>query len=345
MSDRSPLTQPETDLRDFTFMPLDVVRLRDSDLASIDDAEVRWVNLISWCASWHQVPAASLPDDDAALARLLGFGRDLKGWKRIRAAGGLRGWLQCSDGRLYHPVVAEKANEAWQAKLARKARTEAARKAAEEKRQRLPHGQSQADSPPDVTADVAASKGQDRDKTGTGRGIGTHASAIVTDPPSPDLFDPKPGDPPAQPSASKRVPVLELDHVRFAGAEIPIDDRGSWQLLIDHHGRERVIEAIRQCLAGGDRAFLRHVAPILRAAPDPQPESQPAPAQAPSEPTIIQRIGAVLRHFGHWQRALAELVDPPRIESSAAFLDLLEDNPAGWLEPLEAKVRASKGAA
>ena len=28
-------------------------------------------------------------------------------------AGALRGWIKCGDGRLYHPVVAEKANEAW----------------------------------------------------------------------------------------------------------------------------------------------------------------------------------------------------------------------------------------
>jgi hypothetical protein len=31
--------------------------------------------------------------------------------------GALRGWAKCDDGRLYHPVVAEKANEAWGQKL------------------------------------------------------------------------------------------------------------------------------------------------------------------------------------------------------------------------------------
>jgi hypothetical protein len=66
------------------------------------------------------VPAASLPDDDLILARLLGYGRDLKGWKKVRAAGGLRGWVKCSDGRLYHPVVAAKAQEAHEHKTVSK---------------------------------------------------------------------------------------------------------------------------------------------------------------------------------------------------------------------------------
>jgi hypothetical protein len=48
------------------------------------------------------------------------------GWKRIRG-GALRGWLPCADGRLYHPVVAEKAIDAWRSKLLQRWKTEAAR--------------------------------------------------------------------------------------------------------------------------------------------------------------------------------------------------------------------------
>lgn len=102
-----PPVPTETDLRSFADMPLEVLRLRDSDLAT-GDPELSWYNVLSWCVSWHQVPAGSLPADDATLARLLGFGRDLKGWKKAREAGGLRGWILHSDGRLYHPVVAAK---------------------------------------------------------------------------------------------------------------------------------------------------------------------------------------------------------------------------------------------
>lgn len=122
----APLVSVECDLRDFKYMPLDVVRLRDSDLASVE-AEAFRAAVLSWCVAWHQTPAASLPDDDAALCRLLGYGRDTKGWQKVRAAGALHGYVKCSDGRLYHPVVAEKATEAWHKKLAQRDRTEAAR--------------------------------------------------------------------------------------------------------------------------------------------------------------------------------------------------------------------------
>lgn len=133
----APLVPAEVDLRDFAFMPLDVLRLRDSDLACVEDAEVFRCAVLSWCVSWHQVPAASLPDDDVLLARLLGFGRDVKGWKKVRTAGGLRGWVMCSDGRLYHEVVAEKARDAWDGKLAQRWRTEAARVKKHNQRHRL----------------------------------------------------------------------------------------------------------------------------------------------------------------------------------------------------------------
>jgi hypothetical protein len=110
----APPVPAEADLRNFPFMPLDVQRLRDSDLAGTDDAEIFRLAVLSWCASWHQLPAGSLPDDDSSLARLLGFGRDgLKSWKKRRQAGALRGWIKCSDGRLYHPVVVEKVIDAW----------------------------------------------------------------------------------------------------------------------------------------------------------------------------------------------------------------------------------------
>ena len=166
----APMVEPDVDLRDFAFMPLDVLRLRDSELSSTPDAEVFRCAVLSWCVSWHQVPAASLPDDDVPLARLLGFGRDIKGWKKVRADGGMRGWVKCSDGRLYHSVVAEKAREAWSAKVAQRARTEAARKAREEQRQRLQQQQSQGlsqSTTSTVTEDVTESKGQ-----GQGQGQG-----------------------------------------------------------------------------------------------------------------------------------------------------------------------------
>jgi hypothetical protein len=121
-----PLTPIDCDLRDFPFMPLDVTRLRDSDLAALEEPEACWAAVLLWCASWHQLPAASLPDDDRVLSNLAGFGRVVKEWMKVRN-GALRGWIKCSDGRLYHHAVAEKALTAWQGKLQQAWKTELAR--------------------------------------------------------------------------------------------------------------------------------------------------------------------------------------------------------------------------
>jgi hypothetical protein len=110
MSLPAPLVPAECDLRGLLFMPLDAQRLRDSDLALFSSGDEFKAAVLLWCASWHRVPAGSLPDDDRALCRFSGL--DPKAWKRARE-GALRGWVKCSDGLLYHEVVAEKAREAW----------------------------------------------------------------------------------------------------------------------------------------------------------------------------------------------------------------------------------------
>ncbi len=117
-----PLVPTDADLRDFSFMPLDLVRLFGSRFHAIaNDSEWR-AGVTLWCKSFHQVPAGSLPDDDVELCRLAELGRDLKAWKRHRAVA-LHGWVRCTDGRLYHSVVAEKANEAWTRKQAQRERS------------------------------------------------------------------------------------------------------------------------------------------------------------------------------------------------------------------------------
>lgn len=107
-------------------MPLHVARLRDSDLASEESAEACWYAVLLWAASWHQIPAASLPDNDAVLTKLIGLGKDVRTFRRHKA-GAMRGYVLCSDGRLYHPVVAEQAVIAWNSKLQQRWRTECAR--------------------------------------------------------------------------------------------------------------------------------------------------------------------------------------------------------------------------
>jgi hypothetical protein len=193
MADPEPLTPAECDLRDFAFMPLDVQRLRDSDLAALESPEACWAAVLLWCVAWHQVPPGSLPDDDRLLARFTGYQRAPRDWQRIRP-GAMRGWIKCSDGRLYHPVIAEKAKEAWTGKLRQRWQTECARvrKANERREDKAPvptweewssarqaqsvtrdtggvsHGQSQ-----DVACDnPALSRGQSRETLSKGQGQG-----------------------------------------------------------------------------------------------------------------------------------------------------------------------------
>lgn len=111
----APLTPPDCDLTDFGFMPLDVVRLRDSKIVDDITGDEFRAAVLLWCASWHQVPAGSLPDDDQQLSKYSGYGRVVKSWKKVRE-GALHGFVKCSDGRLYHPTVCEKAREAWEMK-------------------------------------------------------------------------------------------------------------------------------------------------------------------------------------------------------------------------------------
>lgn len=107
-------------------MPLQVARLRDSDLAAEEHPEACWYAVLLWAAAWHQLPAGSLPDNETVLARLCGLGRDLKTFRKHRA-GAMRGFILCDDGRFYHPVIAEQAIAAWEGKRQQRWRTECAR--------------------------------------------------------------------------------------------------------------------------------------------------------------------------------------------------------------------------
>lgn len=107
-----PLVPPDVDLTGYGWMPMHGHRLFGSEFnARCSDAEWR-AGVTLWWAAWNQVPAASLPDDDVALARLADLGRDVKGWRKLRA-NALHGFVKCSDGRLYHKALAQFALEAW----------------------------------------------------------------------------------------------------------------------------------------------------------------------------------------------------------------------------------------
>ncbi len=111
-----PLTPADADLKPFKDMPFEVGRFATSGLITHEEPEAIVAAILLWGAAWHQLPAGSLPDNDRELANLAGYGRAVSAWVAVKK-GALRGWIKCSDGRLYHEVVAEKVRESWLARL------------------------------------------------------------------------------------------------------------------------------------------------------------------------------------------------------------------------------------
>lgn len=112
----SPPVSPEADLRGLPFMPLDVIRLMDSDLFALSTGDEFKAAVSLWCKSWTQLPPGSIPQDDRVLAHLSGAGSK---WKKVKVMA-IHGFVLCSDGRLYHPVVCEKVIEAWESRVAKR---------------------------------------------------------------------------------------------------------------------------------------------------------------------------------------------------------------------------------
>ena len=124
------------DLRDFRWMPLDVNALLTSDFWLTTPASPAKAGTELLLRSWHQTPAASLPDNDEVLAGLAGMRGDVETWRQWKAQA-LMGWALCADGRWHHPVIAESAATSWErkrkeAKRREDARTRQARKRAKD---------------------------------------------------------------------------------------------------------------------------------------------------------------------------------------------------------------------
>ncbi|WP_159728350.1 DUF1376 domain-containing protein [Methylosinus sp. Ce-a6] len=121
-----PLLPPFVDLRDFRFMPLIIEQLRRSKqwLIAKRRPEVGFYSLNLWAASWHELPAGSMEDDDDVLADAAMCSPER--WPSVRDDA-LRGWIKCSDGRLYHPTVCAEAANAWNDKAHHRWRKECER--------------------------------------------------------------------------------------------------------------------------------------------------------------------------------------------------------------------------
>lgn len=110
-----PLVPSDCDLRDMDGILLNVERLLASELMAISTGDEFKAAVSLWCRAWKQIPAASLPNDDRVLAQFSGAGTK---WRKVRE-NALRGFVLCSDGRLYHKTLAEDAIRAMAAKQRR----------------------------------------------------------------------------------------------------------------------------------------------------------------------------------------------------------------------------------
>ena len=100
-----PLTPPGSSVSTFDSFLFNTDRLLGSELLAISTGDEFKAAVCLWCRAWKQSPAASLPNDERILAS---FSGNPSKWKRIREVA-LRGFILCSDGRLYHKVLAEDA--------------------------------------------------------------------------------------------------------------------------------------------------------------------------------------------------------------------------------------------
>ena len=118
----APLVPADVDCTDLDGFMLNAERLMASELVALSSHEVIGAALLLWCRAWKQRPAASLPDDEkviAAFARM-----PLARFRKLRGEV-LRGFVLCSDGRLYHRVLASEAVHAYERKIAFQRKREA----------------------------------------------------------------------------------------------------------------------------------------------------------------------------------------------------------------------------
>lgn len=165
-----PLVPAECDCTDLDSFMLNVEKLMASELVAISSNEIVGAAVFLWCRAWKQRPSASLPDDDrviAAFARL-----PLAKFRKVRDQV-LRGFVKCSDGRLYHRTLAAEAVRAWTHKLKFQSKREADAERLEKWRKKQRETQSETrfdtqDETHDETRFVAEGRDETlRDGTGT----------------------------------------------------------------------------------------------------------------------------------------------------------------------------------
>lgn len=104
-----PLLSSSVKTGNMSSMLLDFNRLINSDFFALSTGDEFKAAVALWAAAWAQTPAGSLPADERILSAL----SRSKSWKKVKDAA-LHGFILCSDNRLYHPVLCEKALEVFE---------------------------------------------------------------------------------------------------------------------------------------------------------------------------------------------------------------------------------------
>lgn len=125
-----PLTGEMDEIDNYDSFMLNVDRLMASELMALSTGDEFKAAVALWCRAWKQRPAGSLPDDDRVLAAFSGAGAK---WAKVKEMA-LRGFVKCSDGRLYHAVLCEDVRRAAEQKRKRNERTKAATEARKSQR-------------------------------------------------------------------------------------------------------------------------------------------------------------------------------------------------------------------
>ncbi len=197
----APLLAADVDVRDLDGFMLNVERLMASELVALSSHEVIAAALFLWCRAWKQLPAASLPDDDrviAAFARL-----PLPKFRKIKPEI-LRGFIKCSDGRLYHKVLVGEAVSAFGRKKAFHGRRERDAERLRQWRLKQPRNADEThDETPDETRFVREGQGQGRDRDLKKK---EEDAASLTS----DAAIPSQDDPPSQSAAVVSTPDADL---------------------------------------------------------------------------------------------------------------------------------------
>ncbi len=105
-----PPVPEECDCRGLPYMPLRHGDLIGSDFMALSTGDQFKAALRLWIAAWNELPAGSLPDDERTLAARAGM--TLAAFREDREMI-IYGFVECSDGRLYHPVICEVALDIW----------------------------------------------------------------------------------------------------------------------------------------------------------------------------------------------------------------------------------------